>query len=388
VTTAEPRVFSIRAEGLQRAKQRISAGDAALTPAYDHLISEANKALKKEPFSVTHKTRLLPPSGDKHDYFSLSPYWWPDPSKPNGLPYIRRDGETNPESKRDLDQPRVSALGSTVQTLALAYYFTGNEAYADRAATLLRTWFLDPSTRMNPHLRFAQHVLGRNEERGSGIIDTRSFMEVVDAIGLIRGSERWTAEDQRGMEEWFRQYLNWLWTSPNGAHERKAKNNHGSWYAAQTASFALFVGDTARAREIIEGARARIAAQIMPDGSQPEELGRTRSLHYSAFNLEALSRLAEMGRHVGVDLWSYEGPAGGSIRKALHNVAPYTDPSKTWEGKQIKDEPADLLLLNLRRARVALDDPGYDEFRKGIPEEVARKDLSQLLYPDPPASGR
>lgn len=379
---AKPQVFSIRAEELHRAKERIRAGDPRLKPAYDHLIGEANKALKKGPFSVTHKTRLLPPSGDKHDYFSLSPYWWPDPSKPNGLPYIRRDGETNPESKRDLDQPRVAALGSTVQTLALAYYFSGNEAYAERAATLLRAWFLDQDTRMNPHLRFAQHVLGRNEERGSGIIDTRWFTEVVDAIGLIRNSKSWSAQDQRGMEGWFRRYLDWLWTSPNGAHERKAKNNHGSWYDAQTASLALFVGDTTRAKEIIEGAKARIASQIRPDGSQPEEMGRTRSLHYSAFNVEALSRLAEMGRHVGVDLWGYQAPGGGSIRSALDRVAPFADPKREWEGNQIKDEPADLLLLNLRRARATFNDPRYNQYLTLIPEEEAQKDVSLLLYPD------
>ncbi|KAG8997613.1 hypothetical protein FRB94_007574, partial [Tulasnella sp. JGI-2019a] len=29
------------------------------------------------PWSVVNKT-LLPPSGNIHDYYSLSPYWWPD----------------------------------------------------------------------------------------------------------------------------------------------------------------------------------------------------------------------------------------------------------------------------------------------------------------------
>ena len=28
---------------------------------------------------------------------SVGPYWWPDPSKPDGLPYIRKDGHKNPE---------------------------------------------------------------------------------------------------------------------------------------------------------------------------------------------------------------------------------------------------------------------------------------------------
>ena len=91
-------------------------------------------------------------------------------------------------------------------------------------------------------------------------------------------------------------YLDWLLTSDNGKHEHDAKNNHGSWYAAQTAAYSLFVGDTARVRAIAEGAKERIGWQITTDGQQPLELERTRSEHYSGFNVEALSRVAEAGR--------------------------------------------------------------------------------------------
>ena len=384
-----PQVFSLRGEELLRARQRIRAGDPLLKPAFEALLRDAARALEAGPFSVTHKTRLLAPSGDPHDYLSLSPYWWPDPTRPDGLPYIRRDGETNPESKRDMDQPRLAKLGETVETLALAYFFTGEEAYARRAAFLLRVWFLDPETRMNPHLRFAQLVMGRNEERGSGIIDGRPFITIIDAIGLIRGSPSWTEEDQRGMEEWFGAYLRWLQTSPNGEHELAARNNHGSWFDAQRAALALFTGQRALAREILEGVKMRrIDTQIAPDGRQPYELVRTRSLHYSGFNLEALGRLAEMARHVDVNLWGYRSPTGGSLRAALDYVAPYADPRRKWPGQQIREEPPDLMLMNLRRARVALGDPKYAEYLRHIPPEVARTHRSALLYPDRPDEGR
>ena len=272
-------MFALRGTALQQTRARVQSGDPALQIAMAQLLADAQKALRAPLISVTQKSTLLPPTNDKHDYYSLSPYWWPDPAKPDGLPYIRRDGETNPESKRDLDQPRVAAMGFNVQTLALAYYFTGREEYAKRAAEQLRAWFLDPATRMNPHLRFAQLVRGNPNERGSGIIDTRWFIEAVDAAQLIANSSSWSAGDQKALQDWFRQYLNWLRTSPNGAHEFKAVNNHGSWFAAQTASYAMFVGDTAVAREIVEGVKARIGAQIKPDGGQPEEDGRTRTLH-------------------------------------------------------------------------------------------------------------
>jgi Alginate lyase len=383
VRSASPRVFALRAEELAQARALVRAGSPSILPAFQRLKREADEALRAPLVAVTHKSTLLPPSDNKHDYFSLSPYWWPDSSKPNGLPYIRRDGQTNPESKRDLDQPRVAALGWNLQTLALAYYFSGDEAYARRAAEQLRTWFLDTATRMTPHLHFAQLVRGIDRERGSGIIDTRWFIETVDAVGLIEGSSAWAAEDTRRLQEWFRSYLTWLRTSPNGAHERVARNNHGSWFAAQTASYALFAGDTALAREIIAEAKGRIGWQFTPDGQQPIELERTRSMHYSGFNIEALSRVAEMGRQLGIDLWNYQAPEGGSLRKGIDHLARYiVDPSK-WPGQQIDPVSLDLLIIHLRRAHTVFGDPSYLQILERLPGDAVRTDRSTLLYPDP-----
>ena len=370
---------------LAAAKTRVKAGDAALTPAYDKLLADAEKALAAKPAVVTDKHTLLPPSGDVHDYYSLSPYWWPDPSKPDGLPYIRRDGETNPESKRDLDQPRVAQMGGNAMTLALAWYFTGDEKYAAGAARQLRAWFLDPATRMTPHLRYAQAVRGNPEERGSGIIDTRWFVEATDAARLLDGSKSWTASDTRGMRDWMRQYVTWLWTSPNGKHEHAAKNNHGSWYAAQVASLALFVGDAADsaiARQLVAEAKPRIGWQITPQGEQPTELERTRSFHYSGFNVEALSRLATVGRSLGTDLWRYQAPEGGSLKRAIDRLAQYAPNPKSWPGQQIDDVDQDLLLVSFRRADAMLGAPVYAATIRALPADLVKTDRSALLWPD------
>ncbi len=66
--------------------------------AMDHLLNQAETALLAGPFTVTFDD-LIPPSGDKHDYASMGPYWWPDPNTPDGLPYIRRDGPGLPASQ-------------------------------------------------------------------------------------------------------------------------------------------------------------------------------------------------------------------------------------------------------------------------------------------------
>ncbi len=375
------RTVITRADALAASRARVRAGDVRLKPAVDALVRASEKALSAPIVAVTDKRTLLPPSNDRHDYFSLSPYWWPDSSKSDGLPYIRRDGVTNPESKRDLDQPRVAAMGDRVHTLALGWYFTGDTRYSKRAAQQLRAWFVDSATRMTPHLRFSQLVRGNPEERGSGIIDTRWFVEAVDAAGVLEGAPGWTDADGLAMRTWFRQYLAWLRNSPNGAHERAAKNNHGSWYAAQTAAYALFVGDTALAREIVVGVRERIGSQIRPDGSQPEENARTRSFHYSNFNVEALSRLAEMARVVGVDLWSYQAPNGGSIARALARMAPYVDRQQEWPDPQLDPVSSDALLTTFRRARMATGDATYDAVVARLPEADRRRDISALLYP-------
>lgn len=116
-----PRVFALDPAHLAQTKARLAKQDKALAAAMARLRREADEALTVGPFTVVSKQRV-PPSGDKHDYLTLAPYWWPDPTKPDGLPYIRRDGETNPESKRDTDNPRLNGLADAVETLALAYY--------------------------------------------------------------------------------------------------------------------------------------------------------------------------------------------------------------------------------------------------------------------------
>ena len=344
-----PRVFALDPVSLSKAKARVAKQDKSLMPALERLRREADSALTVGPFTVVSKQRV-PPSGDKHDYLTLAPYWWPDPTKPDGLPYIRRDGELNPESKRDTDNPKLNAMADAVETLALAFYFTGEERYAERATLLLRVWFIEKATKMNPNYEYAQAVMGHNNGRGAGLIDARNFIEVVDSIGLLAGSRAWTATDQQAMQNWFRAFTQWLQTSANGKEEAAARNNHGTWFAATFATFALFIGDEALARKTVEAVKARIAWQIEADGRQPLELDRTRGMSYSLFNLNALLTVATIGDKLNVNLWEYQTKDGRGIRKAFEYLAPFAFGEKQFPYKQIiKWSPEDYFSL-LRRS--------------------------------------
>jgi hypothetical protein len=323
-------VYSLPADALAAARDRMAHGDPALAAVVARLREDADHAMQSKPVSVMDKART-PPSGDKHDYISQAPYWWPDPSKPNGLPFIRRDGKIYPPSKQATDARPWESMATTVETLGLAYYFTHHEPYAQHAALLVRTWFLDPATRMNPNLNFGQYVPGRDEGRGRGILEMRQLTWICDSLALIADSPSWTDADNQAFHRWLAAYFDWLTTGPNGRVEASAANNHGSWYDVQAAHLALVLGKTDFARKILsDGLEKRIARQIEPDGSQPLELVRTKSLSYSLFNLEALCNLATLAEHVNIDWWAYTTKDGRSLRVALRYLAPYADPRKAW----------------------------------------------------------
>ena len=345
---------------LREASARQAADDTRLKSALAALEEEAAKALRMSPVSVMDKG-VAPPSGDKHDYMSQAPYWWPDPSKPNGLPYIRRDGERNPEINRITDHGNFDRLMDAVSTLGLAFHLTGRPDYADQAARLVRVWFIDPATRMNPHLKYGQGIPGINEGRGIGIIETRRLPKMLDGVLLIARSAAWRPEDEAALQAWMRSYLAWLLDSQHGKEEAKNGNNHETWYDVQAAGLALYTGQRDLARRVLEGSRDRIARQIQPDGRQPRELERTRAWHYSIFNIEAFFDLATLGDRVGVDLWRHRAADGRSLRAAVDFLIPYGLEEQKWPYQDITGFSGAELHAVLRRAAVAWKEPRYSE---------------------------
>jgi hypothetical protein len=348
---------------LALAKQRVAAHDPLYAASYDSLMKQADAALAHARYSVVDKS-LAPASGDRHDFFSFGPYWWPDPGKKDGLPYIRKDGLHNPASSTDAtDAVRIGRFSHDVNVLALAWYFTGEQKYADKAGELARAWFLAPATRMNPNLDYGQAIPGRVDGRGIGIITSRTLIDVMDGLALIQPTGALSEVENDGVRAWYRAYLNWLLTSRNGFEESNAHNNHGTWYSAQVVAYALYTGQPEVAKRELEIAKIRrIPGQIDREGKLVAELERTRPSGYVNFALEAFGDLGRYGELAGVNLWSQAEDAH-TIEGGYRFVARYVNGEK-WPYPEI-------------------------DAKEGSPDGVNRHAMQNMLaaaraYPDQP----
>lgn len=373
-----PRLFLWSWAALQNAKARAVEGDPVIQPAIDRLRTDVDSALAFEPVSVMSK-ELVPPSGDRHDYMSMGPYWWPNPDTPDGLPYIRKDGEVNPEGET-LDRRKQSRMMSAVGSLALGCYLFDDTASGKHAARLLRTWFVDPETRMNPHLEFGQSIPGICEGRGIGIIDTAGYTSLIEAFGLLDHCGAITDMDRSDLLMWMKAYRDWLVTSDTGRDEANKTNNHGTWYDAQVCALSLCTGELQIVHKVSEEAKAyRIEAQIAPDGSQPHELARTKSLSYTAMNTNAFMNIARYAEHVEVDLWNYVTPDGRGIRQAADFLIPYVVDGERWTWQQIADFDKAALVSQFQRAAAAYQDRKYMDVIEFLPESC-RADRVHLCF--------
>jgi hypothetical protein len=379
---------------LANLRQRYIARDPRVMPVLSALRESADRALLDGPWSVTYRKHSLP-GVDPHDYVSLAPYEWPNPDTPDHLPYVFRDGKRNPEFAEFDAQPFIQ-ITDHIEVLALAGYIMGEPEYFDRAALLIRTWCIDPATRMNPNLDHAQVTKGKDNNAGQsiGVIESRRFVSFIDAATLMRNTRSWSREDDEQFRTFIRAFSQWLLTSRMGTGESAAKNNHGCWYDVQAVSYCLYLDDLPKAREILEAAKVkRIAEQIEPDGKQPLELARTKSSWYCAFNLAALTQLATLGQRAGVDLWSYQTDDGRSIRKAIDWLIPYyTGKSAPWPVRDIEGPSGKYLFVPLRQAAAAYHEPAYNTAAEQLMGMQVEQDddrehplrpagLKQLLFP-------
>ncbi len=317
-------------DNLDQIKVKIDRQDLFVMPAYQTLISKAEKALSMGRLSVVDKS-LTPPSQDKHDYMSLGPYFWPNPKTKDGYPYIRRDGKVNPNALIDSDSPRLVRLANALETLALAYYYTNNTKYAQRAVEMIQIWFINDTTKMNPHLKYAQGIPGTVPGRALGILDGRHFVRILDSITLIENSNLLSSKDLEVIKQWVKDYQNWLLNGEYAYDESHRPNNHGTFYDYQVVGYALYLEQPKKAKELLTNAQyIRLGSHIGSKGQNFHELERTRPLHYSLFDLEAMIGLALYSDHYDdVNFWTFTINQT-SLKKAIDYVVKYKNNRDMW----------------------------------------------------------
>lgn len=339
------------------------------------LEKRAEEKMLQKPLSVTyHKSPAV--TGNPHDFYSEGPYWWPDPQNPDG-PYIKRDGEFNPDRFNAHMEDMVS-MCDAVSILCQAGFYLGKKEYLDKAAELLRVWFIDEETKVNPHMECGQAIRGVCDGRGIGIIDTTNYIKVIYAAEILQKAGFYKKLIY-GLKDWFRHYVGWLTYSEKGLEEKNFFNNHSNWWNTQVAVFSAFIGEYHLLRMCFDDFKNRIlSSQADTEGKFIDEITRTRSYHYTLYNMDACVIIAEVAHHTFDDLWNYETADGKSLKKCVEFFKPFYKNPFLWKYPEINAEGCHLEKMAMKLAAIRYGDKDIEEVN-----EKRRKDIvpcSQMCF--------
>jgi len=294
----------------------------------ERILRAANQYLTEAPVTVTasHSDRS---AGGLHDYFSQGDYWWADPKNPGG-PWIRRDGYTNPDNF-NAHREALIGLGVKAPALIAAWRLTKDKRYSAHFLKHLRAWFVDPATKMNPNLEYAQAIMGVSTGRGTGIIDTLQWTDLARGLRLMEATGGLSAAEIAPIKEWFATYVDWMATSKNGMEEELAKNNHGACWVLQVAEFAQFT----KREDLVALCRDRYKKNLIPDqvakdGSLPLELARTKPYSYSLFDGDVLTGICQSLSTAKDNLWTFKGPKGAGVAEVMAFQYPFMADKSKW----------------------------------------------------------
>lgn len=310
------------------------------------IIKKADQYLNIKPITITDFVATRS-AGGIHDYYSEGSYWWPNPADPEG-PFIRKDGQRNPNNFT-AHKKVLKKFSSIVTTLIAAYKISNDEKYAAQAIEHLKAWFVDPNTRMNPNLRYAQAIKGINTGRGIGIIDTIRLINVAIGIEALENDKYLKGETLIETKKWFSDFSDWLTTHPYGIDERDNNNNHSTWWGAQVAAYASVAGRKDLLVLCQNQFKKQLELQMVADGSFPDELARTRPFHYMNYNLRAWTTFAQLASTKKENLWNYKSEQG-TLQKAIDFAIPFYKNPKSWKystaiEKEIYPHKNDFLVL-------------------------------------------
>jgi hypothetical protein len=176
---------------------------------------------------------------------------------------------------------------TAVFNLARMWYFTGNNAYAQKAHDILISW-------CNTQTSFS------GQEMDLSLGDLAACYG--GGADILRGTwPGWTAADTTAVQNYF---LNLIWPASIAGFNTTGPANKGAIYAESGIAVAVFCDDVAKFNHVIDNWRTSPAAGLfntLPTG----EMGETgRDMGHAYGDLNAMAFVAEVAFKQGVDLFA------------------------------------------------------------------------------------
>jgi hypothetical protein len=251
-------------------------------------------------------------------------------------PYVGNDGEAFYKA--------ANGQAARARDLALAWWMTGENKYADQAVNYLVVWSQAQPT---PGQEFVSEDGGKSPNVGIHLVrGTLGFLYAADLLWDYPG---FTPEKKAAFEKWLQVLIPNVrackehWKAMDHFNRQYFQNHHVT-HALGLAAMGSYLGD----RELVQYAIASpdndrdytdlVAGIIFMPGDEPHHrekrvdpnapppqkgeiydryrhyTGPMKGLQYTHLAMNMLAQIAEVGRHLGLDLWNYQAPGGETLR--------------------------------------------------------------------------
>lgn len=292
---------------------------------------------------------------DKNDYVSLATYYWPNLNTKDGLPYILKDGLSNPEGD-NYDKQNLRELAFMIYYQCILYYLSDDKKYYEIIKKNINYYFLDKKTGMNPNMNHGQMIKGVNLGRGIGLIDfTANMSYALYMLKLLNDINYIEKDFYDKLKKWLEKFYKWYVNSEIALEEKYALNNHGIFY-----DFGLIVLSDILNKEVVslvyQMVELRIKKQII-EGKMPLELKRTKSKNYALMAIKGIYDFSTISSKYGYNLYEINKWYKDKIEIDIMDVEDYLyekliNKTSNWNYEQIINfDEATLLPLIFEKSK-------------------------------------
>ena len=251
-------------------------------------------------------------------------------------PYVGDDGKTFYKI--------ANRQAGRARDLALAWWITGDNKYADQAVDYLAAW-----SQAEPTPGREWKLEGGEKNPNMGIHLVRGTLGFVYAADLLWDYPGFTPEKKAAFEKWLRVMIPNVrackerWKEMNHFNRQDFQNHHVT-HALGLAAMGSYLGD----RELVQYALASpdndrdytdlVEGIIFMPGDEPHHREKRvdpnapppqkgeiydryrhytapmKGLQYTGLSMNLMAQIAEIGRHLDLDLWNYQAPGGETLR--------------------------------------------------------------------------